>query len=129
MAGLPGVRVCLAASLTSTAIRWLSVGGRIWGHARRGGLWGVLLHICLNFDWFCGMAPLVMAHEQRKAALRLGVYVCVAAAVAVAAAVLSAWLQLAAWSRLPCLAQAGGMLCLVLLGCALACGAGVVYYE
>lgn len=75
------------------------------------------------------MAPLVMAHEQRKSALRLGVYACVAAAVAVAAAVLSAWLQLAAWSRLPCLAQAGGMLCFVLLGCALACGAGVVYYE
>lgn len=51
--GRPAWCACLPGRLPHLHRHTMAVsGGRIWGHARRGGLWGVLRHICLNFDWF-----------------------------------------------------------------------------
>jgi hypothetical protein len=56
----------LAASEAFVVATCFSEAGRLVGHLKRRS-WGSL---CRNFDWFCGSQPVVVAEEQRRAAVR-----------------------------------------------------------
>ncbi|KAK9866669.1 hypothetical protein WJX84_008559 [Apatococcus fuscideae] len=59
------------ASVESSLIRDASELGRLLGHVQR---WKIQ-NVCRRFDWFCGSLPAVVYGEQRKATIRLIMYV------------------------------------------------------
>jgi hypothetical protein len=56
----------LAAAEAFVMATCFSEAGRLVGHLKRRS-WASL---CSNFDWFCGSQPVVVAEEQRRAAVR-----------------------------------------------------------